>query len=191
MPDTPSQWFLVAACSSCATPFSLSSTAVLFRGTLLGPRGVVLDVLGERWPESGQLLHPRCFLRLFGRRALWASFVRGRFDNGVGRIEKASAHDRVEVGAVGGSLWRLTVKCCECDAAIPPAGAAMVKVRSTSQRWQWLPVLQDHRPGQREVSHLACFVKTHGRSAAYAALGREVWKKVGPVVNGVGGAISN
>src|SRR3954466_14273722 len=85
MSDPRSEWSLTASCTSCRGTFSLASTAVLMRSSLLGPRGVMVDVLGERWPEPGLLFHPRCFAMRFGRRPLWAAFMRGRFDKGVAR----------------------------------------------------------------------------------------------------------
>src|SRR4051794_20004250 len=56
MTEPRSEWSLTASCTSCRGTLSLASTAVLLRSSLLGPRGVVLDVLGERWPEPGMLI---------------------------------------------------------------------------------------------------------------------------------------
>ena len=185
--EPASEWRLVAACSSCRRSFSLADTVVLYRRTLFGPRGLVIDVLGERWPEPGRLLHPRCFVQLFGRRPLWASFVRGRFDKGIARPGSAARFDAATLDDAG---WRLTVRCCECASVVEASGAAVVRDECTHQQWQWVPVLLERRPGQREVSHLQCFVQAHGRRAAYAALGREAWERVGPLVKRIGGVIN-
>lgn len=45
--------------------------------------------------------------------------------------------------------------------------------------------------GHRQIIHLDCFVKTHGRKASYAALGRQSWESVGPLVKKIGGAFGS
>ena len=191
VPEPRSTWSLTASCSACRGAFSLTSTAVLLRGSFLGQRGVVLDVLGERWPEEGQLFHPRCFVGKFGRGALWTSFVRGRFDKGIARAERSSRADRGgEVVVDTDSSWRLSVSCCDCTESVDSSGAAVVREAHAPQRWRWVPVLQERRPGQRRVYHLRCFVQSHGRAAAYALLGLDLWERAPRIVKGIAGAIN-
>ena len=190
MPEPRSTWSLTASCSACRGTFSLTSTAVLLRGSFLGQRGVVLDALGERWPEEGQLFHPRCFVGQFGRGALLTSFVRGRFDKGIARADHSTTDGRGGEVVIDTDDWRLSVSCCDCTESVEPSGAAVVREEQQPQRWRWVPVLQERRPGQRRVYHLRCFVHSHGRAAAYALLGLDLWEHAPKVVKGIADAIN-
>jgi hypothetical protein len=191
MTEPRSEWSLTASCTSCRGTFSLASTAVLLRSSLFGPRGVVLDVLGERWPEPGLLFHPRCFAMRFGRRPLWTAFMRGRVDKGVARPRRSATRGRGnQVVVIEDAPWSLSVNCCACSTPVATAGPAVVREGHAPRRWRWVPVFQERRPGQRRVYHLRCFVARHGRAAAYALLGRDLWEHLPPVIKKIGGAIS-
>jgi hypothetical protein len=191
MPEPRSKWTLTASCSACRRKFSLTSTAVLVRDSLLGQRGTVLDALGERWPESGRLLHPQCFARQFGRRALWTAFLRGRFDKGIARADRSSGDGHLgEVVADEGRVWQLSVNCCDCVEPVEPSGPAVVREEQAPHRWRWVPMLQERRPGQRRVYHLRCFVASHGRAAAYALLGLDLWERTPKAFKNIAGAIN-
>lgn len=191
MAEPRSEWSLIASCTSCRGAFSLTSTAVLLRYSRFGPRGVVVDVLGERWPEPGLLFHPRCFVQPFGRRPLWTAFLRGRFDKGVARPQRSTTGGRRnKIGLTVEAVWSLAVKCCDCSTPVAPTGPAVVREAHASQRWRWVPVLQERRPGQRRVYHLRCFVTSHGRAAAYALLGLDLWEHLPPGIKNVVGTIN-
>jgi hypothetical protein len=91
--------------------------------------------------------------------------------------------------AVSASSWTLLATCSMCGNPVKSDGAAVAAVRGISgDAWVWVPVLNERRVSPGQLAHPACFIDSRGRGAAYRALGRDVWGRVGPLITRIAGA---
>jgi hypothetical protein len=188
-----SSWQVVATCAACGRSMQGSGSAVLTRRGRFRPSNVWLSVLAERWPEPGQLWHPACFASARGRRALYLAFARGLRDSGgasrPGKKRDALVRARNVTRVVSAGPWALLAMCSMCGNPIEPDGPALAEERGRrSDAWIWVPVLNERRPSSGELAHPACFIDSRGRGAAYRALSRDMWGRVGPIIKRLPGS---